>query len=102
MTETKTRSLVRSIVWRICATLITLAVVYAFTGNIGQSSGITLVAAALSMAAYYGHERIWNRIVWGRIPPPEPFKYPPPTKVYFDPSIFGGKPVMVYKNDMKD
>lgn len=64
--ETGTRSLVKTIVWRVIATLTTWAVVYMFTGTIAGSLKITLVAAALSMLAYYIHERIWNAVKWGR------------------------------------
>ena len=70
MTETffeiKLRSIIKTIVWRIIATLVTLSVVYFFTHKIGKSLQITFVAAAISMAAYYIHERIWNKINWGK------------------------------------
>ena len=64
--ETKTRTLVKTVVWRIIATLLTWAVVYIFTGSITGSLEITLVAAAVSMLAYYVHERVWNVIKWGK------------------------------------
>jgi uncharacterized membrane protein len=64
--ETKTRSVIKSILWRVIATLLTWAVAYYFTGTISGSLKITLTAAAISMIAYYFHERIWDRIDWGK------------------------------------
>lgn len=64
--ETKTRSITKTITWRIIATLITWAVAYWFTGSIAGSLALTLVAAALSMIAYYIHERVWNSVKWGK------------------------------------
>lgn len=66
MDETKLRSVSKTIVWRVLATLITLVVAYWFTGSFGEATEISLVAALLSTAAYYLHERVWNKIRWGR------------------------------------
>ncbi len=64
--DTLQRSLVKTITWRIAATLITFATVYTFTGQLNKSTGITLVAAALLAVGYYFNERIWDNIEWGR------------------------------------
>jgi uncharacterized membrane protein len=60
------RSLAKTITWRVVATAITLAVVYAFTGSLGEASVITLTAAVLLAIGYYFHERAWERTHWGR------------------------------------
>jgi len=65
--ETKTRSLSKTIIWRVVATLITWGTIYVFTGKLSESIKITAVAALIGMAAYYVHERIWNKISWGKI-----------------------------------
>ncbi len=65
--ETKTRSVVKSIVWRIVATLLTWGVVYFFNGSVGDSLKVTLWAAGLSMVGYYINERIWNKVKWGKV-----------------------------------
>lgn len=56
MTETKTRTLVRAIVWRIIATLITAV----WTGLSGA-----IVINIFMTIAHYIHERAWLRINWG-------------------------------------
>lgn len=64
--ETHTRSLVKTIVWRVIASCVTLAMLYIVTGKAVLSLEATGLAALVSMAAYYLHERIWNTISWGR------------------------------------
>ena len=64
--ETRFRSVVKSITWRILAVIITWTVVYSYTGNVGGSLKITITAAGVSIITYYFHERIWNNIEWGK------------------------------------
>ncbi|TSC68566.1 MAG: hypothetical protein G01um101456_591 [Parcubacteria group bacterium Gr01-1014_56] len=67
--ETLQRSLVKTIVWRIVATLITFMTVFAFTGALNKSTVITITAAAFLAVGYYFNERIWDKIHWGRRKP---------------------------------
>ncbi|MCX6702030.1 MAG: DUF2061 domain-containing protein [Candidatus Zambryskibacteria bacterium] len=64
--DTKTRSIVKTIIWRVIATLLTWGTIYFFTGKLSESFKMTIIAAAISMIAYYIHERIWNNIQWGK------------------------------------
>lgn len=64
--ETHARSIVKSLVWRVIASIITLVVLYILTGKAIQSLEATGAAALVSMVAYYLHERMWNAIQWGR------------------------------------
>ena len=61
--ETKTRSILKTITWRISGTIITGIVVYFYTGKLKESSIITLTAALILAVGYYLHERIWTRII---------------------------------------
>jgi len=65
--ETQTRSLLKTVTWRIIGTLITWYVIYYYTQSFGGSIKTTLVAAFWSMLAYYLHERYWNSIKWGKL-----------------------------------
>jgi uncharacterized membrane protein len=65
--ETKTRSVAKTIIWRVVATLITWGTIYAYTGKLSESIEITIVAALIGMTAYYIHERIWNGVGWGKV-----------------------------------
>jgi uncharacterized membrane protein len=60
------RSLLKTVIWRVAATTITLITVYSFTGEFSKATTITLTAAALLAVGYYFHERVWDKIEWGR------------------------------------
>jgi len=63
--ETRKRSIVKSITFRIIATLLTFIVVWIFTKDIVVSSGVTIAENLIKMIAYYFHERAWIKIKWG-------------------------------------
>jgi len=65
------RTLVKTLTWRIIALVTTIAVVYIYSGDINKSLVVGISANALKMVFYYVHERVWNRIEFGRIKPPE-------------------------------
>jgi uncharacterized membrane protein len=64
--ETTHRSVVKALSWRFIATLITTTLVYAVTGKGEFAAGIGLADTAIKLFIYVGHERIWNRIRFGR------------------------------------
>jgi len=59
MGDSNFRSATKTIVWRVLATVITGVVVYLYTGQLGESTKITLTAAVILTVAYYLHERFW-------------------------------------------
>jgi uncharacterized membrane protein len=63
--ETHKRSIVKSITFRIIATITTLIIVWIFTQNVVISLGVTLTENLLKMILYYFHERAWTKISWG-------------------------------------
>jgi len=64
--ESHKRSIVKTISWRIIATFVTMLVVYIFTKEIVLSASIGLADTMIKIFAYYSHERLWNRIDFGR------------------------------------
>ncbi|MDD5649963.1 MAG: DUF2061 domain-containing protein [Candidatus Nanoarchaeia archaeon] len=67
MKERNLRSIIKSISWRFFATFTTMLVVYIFTGELILSIGVGIVEALSKLFLYYIHERIWNKIKWGKI-----------------------------------
>ena len=67
--ETTRRSVAKALSWRFVATLITTAIVYAVTGKGDFAAGIGLADTAIKLFVYIGHERLWNRIQYGRTQP---------------------------------
>ena len=64
--ESHKRSIAKAITWRIIAVIITTLTAYFFTREVALSLGIGLVDSVIKMFTYYGHERLWNRIGFGR------------------------------------
>ena len=64
--DTHKRTIIKTITWRIIATLTTVAVIYIWTGDLFVALGSGLVANALKTIFYYVHERVWNRSDFGR------------------------------------
>ena len=67
MTETRTRTLVRMLTYRVTAWLFTIVWTWMFTGNLATATGFATLLHILLSVDYYIHERIWLRIKWGRI-----------------------------------
>ena len=64
--DTHKRTIIKTITWRIIATLTTVIIIYLWTDNWSIALGSGLVANALKTIFYYIHERIWNRTDFGR------------------------------------
>lgn len=66
MKVTKARSFTKSLSYRIFGTLSSFAVAYVLTGNATLSSLIALWETIVKVGIYYWHERIWDKVSWGR------------------------------------
>ena len=64
--DTHKRSIAKAITWRLIAVIITTVTAYLFTRETVLALGIGLVDTAIKIFTYYGHERLWNRIGFGR------------------------------------
>ena len=61
-TESKKRSLAKSISWRFTATVTTVILAYLFFGNMQAALSLGVVESLLKIGLFYGHERVWARI----------------------------------------
>ena len=64
MNDSYTRSLVKTITWRITGSSATFGIAYAMTGDIAVSGIIGITQSIVNTVLYYIHERVWNRIQW--------------------------------------
>lgn len=64
--ERRKRALAKALAWRAIATVTTISLVYIFTGEIELAAGIGAMDIIIKLILYYGHERAWNRVKWGR------------------------------------
>ena len=69
--ETHYRSLFKAISWRAGGTVVTCFVAWILTSNIDLAAKIGALDTLIKIGAFYIHERIWNRLNFGKIKPPE-------------------------------
>jgi adenylylsulfate kinase len=64
--ETNTRSIIKGISWRFIATTTTIIIVYFFFDRLDLAIAAGMIETILKIALYWGHERIWQNIRWGK------------------------------------
>jgi adenylylsulfate kinase len=64
--ESNERSVLKTISWRLLATLTTAGLVYLFTGELKIALYVGGIEVVLKMILYFFHERIWNGIPFGK------------------------------------
>ena len=69
MKETRTRSIVKGLSYRVLATVATMTVAYLFTGNLMASVKVGLADSVVKFILYYLNERGWNLVSWGYVSP---------------------------------
>jgi uncharacterized membrane protein len=69
--ETKRRSIVKSLSWRVFAAIITATVAFTMTGQLEFAAKIGLIDTLVKLLIYFMHERVWNKIDYGRVPAPD-------------------------------
>ncbi len=71
MIETRRRTLVKSLSYRVLGGLVTMGVAYLLTHRAGAAALLGLTDTLVKVGVFYLHERLWLRINYGRISPPE-------------------------------
>ena len=69
--EPRLRSIVKTLSWRVVATLITMFVAFIITGEGALALEIGIADTLIKLFAYYGHERAWAHLKFKRAEPPE-------------------------------
>jgi uncharacterized membrane protein len=69
--ETHYRSIIKAVSWRAGGTVVTCFVAWSLTGNLDLATRIGIVDTAIKIGAFYIHERLWNRLNFGKEKPPE-------------------------------
>lgn len=61
-----TRSIAKTISWRLIGTLDTIIISWIITGELTMALSIGSIELVSKMLLYFFHERAWNRIKWGK------------------------------------
>ena len=67
MIVSKSRSLVKSLSWRVIAIITTFVSIYIITGKLEFALQGTILTNTVNFILYYAHERGWNKVKWGRV-----------------------------------
>jgi uncharacterized membrane protein len=66
MSVKKSRSLAKSLTWRVVALVTTFITLYALSKDFSMATLATIITNGVNFVAYYYHERIWNSVSWGK------------------------------------
>ncbi len=64
--ETLRRSLLKTLSYRTTILILDFICIYLFTGQMKVAIGFTIVSNVYTTLAYFFHERIWDKIKWGK------------------------------------
>lgn len=67
--ETHIRSIAKAITWRLGGTIVTFVVAWILTRKFELAAQIGLLDTAIKLGAFYMHERMWNRLSFGKKQP---------------------------------
>jgi len=65
--DSKLRTIIKTVSWRITATTTTVIIVYIFTGQIDTAIEVGLLEMVAKMLIYYLHERGWDNLKFGKV-----------------------------------
>ena len=64
--DTQVRSWVKSITWRILGIVLLGGITYLITKSWKEMATITVIFHGIRVILYYFHERVWERVSWGK------------------------------------
>tara|TARA_Y100001935_G_C17010378_1_gene362631 strand:+ start:159 stop:371 length:213 start_codon:yes stop_codon:yes gene_type:complete len=64
--DIRIRSLIKTITWRILASIDTFLIAWLVSGSISVGGWIATIEVITKIVLYYFHERAWNRVKWGQ------------------------------------
>jgi uncharacterized membrane protein len=67
VTEKPYRSVIKAISWRVIGTFDTVLISFIITGNVKFAVSIGGIELITKMVLYFFHERLWNKIKFGRV-----------------------------------
>lgn len=67
--ESHFRSIVKAITWRAGGTVVTFTVVWIVTRKLELAAQIGVLDTLVKIGAFYFHERLWNRLKFGKNEP---------------------------------
>lgn len=66
LSESSRRSVAKTISWRVTGSLSTFLISFIVSGDFVVAGSIAMVQITVNTVLYFIHERVWNKIKWGR------------------------------------
>lgn len=66
-TETLRRSILKTVSYRLVILIMDFVSIYLFTGQVKVALGFMVVSNIYTTLGYFFHERIWDKIKWGKV-----------------------------------
>jgi uncharacterized membrane protein len=66
MIDSNNRSIAKTISWRLTGSFSTFMISYLILGSFAVAGSIAVIQVIANTLLYYLHERVWNKINWGR------------------------------------
>jgi uncharacterized membrane protein len=66
MKEAAKRSLAKTVTWRLTGSSSTFLISWLVTGNVAVAGTILGLHFVANTVLYFLHERVWNKIYWGK------------------------------------
>ena len=63
--DSRVRSLLKGVTWRVLATLTTVVIAWFITGDVSAALSIGFIEVFAKIAIYYLHERAWAQVPHG-------------------------------------
>jgi uncharacterized membrane protein len=64
--ETLSRSIVKTVSYRLVILILDFVSIYLFTGQVKVAFGFMIVSNVYTTLGYFFHERIWDKVKWGK------------------------------------
>jgi len=65
--EGQPRTISKILTWRVLITASNFVIPFIVTGSWGQAVLFAGMATAINMFLFWAHERVWNRMTWGKL-----------------------------------
>jgi len=69
MKESISRSVTKAVTFRIIVVILDFVILYWLTGRLDLTLGFVTLTTIVRTIVYFVHERIWNRMHWGKTHP---------------------------------
>lgn len=64
--DSNKRSVVKTITWRLTGSGATFLISLSISGDVSVAGTIAVIQLLANTVLYFIHERVWNKIEWGR------------------------------------